>query len=60
VKADVEKDQNSQIYEPLNLFGQQRPNIHPVLLYNRFKRIGKKKLNLLLLSPSVIKYLTDY
>jgi hypothetical protein len=35
---------NPQIYVPLNLFGQQRPNLHLVLLYNRFRRIGNKKV----------------
>jgi hypothetical protein len=44
-----------QIYVPRNLFGQQRTNLHLVLLYSRFKRIVKKKLNLLLMLLSVIK-----
>jgi hypothetical protein len=51
---------NPQIYVSLNLFGQQRPNLHLVLLYNRFIRIDNKKLNLLLMMPSVIKYLMNY
>jgi hypothetical protein len=46
---------NSQIYVSLNLFGQQRPTLHLVLIYSWFKRIGKKKLKLLLILPSVIK-----
>jgi hypothetical protein len=45
---------NPQIYVSLNLFGQQRSNLHLVLLYSWFRRIGKK-LKLLLILPSVIK-----
>jgi hypothetical protein len=50
---------NLQIYVPLNLFGQQRPNLNLVLLYSRFIIITKKKLNLFLMLLSVIKYLTN-
>jgi hypothetical protein len=46
---------NLQIYVPLNLFGQQRPNLNLVLLYSLFIIITKKKLNLFLMLLSVIK-----
>jgi hypothetical protein len=51
---------NPQIYIPLSLFGQQRPNLRHVLPCSRFKRIGKKRLNLPLMLPNAIRYLTNY
>jgi hypothetical protein len=51
---------NPQMYIPLSLFGQQiRPNLLHVLLYNRFKRIGKKRLNLYLMLPNAIKIVDE-
>jgi hypothetical protein len=47
---------NPQMYIPLSLFGQQRPNLQHVLLYSRFKRIGKKRLNLPLMLPNAIRF----
>jgi hypothetical protein len=47
------------IYIPLSLFGRRKPNLLHVLLCSRFKRISKKKLNLLLMLPNVIEYLTS-
>jgi hypothetical protein len=49
---------NPQMYIPSNLFNQHRLNLLHVLLCSRFKRISKKKLNSLLMSPNVVKYLT--
>jgi hypothetical protein len=46
---------NPQMYIPLNLFSQYRLNLLHVLLCSRFKRISKKKLNLLLMFPNAIK-----
>jgi hypothetical protein len=51
---------NPQMYKPLSLFGQQRPNLQHVLPYSRFKRIGKKRLNLPLMLPNAIIYLMSY
>jgi hypothetical protein len=39
----------------MSLFGQQRPNLLHVLLYSRFKRIDKMRLNLLLMLTNAIK-----
>ena len=35
---------NLQIYVPLNLFGQQRSNLHLVLLYCRFKKNRREEV----------------
>jgi hypothetical protein len=51
---------NPQMYITLISFGQQRPNLLHVLIYNRFKRINKKRLNLPLMLPNTIKYLMSY
>jgi hypothetical protein len=51
---------NLQMYIPLSLFGQQRPNLWHVLPYSPFKRIGKKRLNLPLMLPNAIRCLMSY
>jgi hypothetical protein len=43
------------MYILLSLFGQQRSNFLHFLLCSRFKRIDKKKLNLLLMLSNAIK-----
>ena len=46
-------------YMPLNLFGHQRPNPVQFCLSSRFKRIGKRSGNLLLMFLSVIGFLMN-
>jgi hypothetical protein len=43
----------------LNLFGPLKKNLILVHLLSRLVKVGKKKLNLLLMFPSVIAYLMN-
>jgi hypothetical protein len=58
VERDNSDDESTDICTA-KLIWPTKANLHFDLLYIQFKRIGKK-LNLLLISPTVMKYLTNY
>jgi hypothetical protein len=55
VELDSSDDQSTNVYTDELIW----PDLLHILLYSRFKRISKKKLNLLLMLLNAIKYLTS-
>jgi hypothetical protein len=57
--SDSLNDSDKEIYAAENLFGPLKKNLILVHLLRQLVKVGKKKLNLLLMFPSVIAYLMN-